>query len=99
MGHAIQMRPYSVGALARGRALLILTTLVSVALFQSGCVAPGKLTLTPTNLNFGDVPLGSSSSQKVTVTNSGTTEMTITKAAVTGKGFNIKDPSLPMTAA
>jgi hypothetical protein len=93
------MRPHSLGVLVRRRTHLIPTMLVCAALFQWGCVAPGKLTLTPTNLNFGDVPLGSSSSQKVTISNSGTTQMTITKAVVSGKGFNIKEPSLPMTLA
>src|ERR1700731_1605946 len=99
MAHSVQMRPHSLGVLVRRRTHLIPTMLVCAALFQWGCVAPGKLTLTPTNLNFGDVPLGSSSSQKVTISNSGTTQMTITKAVVSGKGFNIKEPSLPMTLA
>src|SRR5579864_419260 len=78
---------------------LILVTLLFVALIQSGCVASGNLAVSPTNLNFGSVPVGSSSSQTVTITNSSTAPFTITQAAVSGKGFVIKSPSLPLALA
>lgn len=68
-----------------------------VALIQSGCLAPGNLGLSSTNVNFGSVPLGSRSSKIVTVTNSSNTAFTITQAAVSGTGFDLKAPSLPMT--
>jgi hypothetical protein len=67
-----------------------------IALIQSGCVAPGNLGMSPTNLNFGNVPIGSSSSKIVTITNSNSAPFTITQAAVSGKGFDIKVPSLPL---
>jgi hypothetical protein len=85
--------------MTRRHGYLILVTALFVALFQSGCVAPGNLGLSPTNLNFGSVSIGSSSSQIVTITNSGTAAFTITRAAVSGKGFDIKAPALPMTLA
>jgi hypothetical protein len=62
-------------------------------------MAPGNLGVSPSNLNFGSVPIGSSSSQVVTVTNSSNGPFTITQAAVSGKGFDIKAPSLPLTLA
>ncbi len=69
------------------------------ALIQSGCVSLVSLGISSTNLNFGSVPLGSSRSKIVTVTNSNSAPFTITQAAVSGKGFDIKAPSLPLTLA
>lgn len=79
--------------------LLILVTMLAVTLFQSGCVAPGNLGVSPTNLNFGSVPLGSTSSQVVTITNSSAAPLTITQTAVSGKGFDMNPPALPLTLA
>jgi hypothetical protein len=77
----------------------ILAAVLFVMLIQSGCVAPGNLAVSPTNLNFGKVPIGSSSSQSVTITNSSDAIFTITRASITGRGFGLKAPSLPMTLA
>ena len=85
--------------LTRCRRFLILVVVFFVALFQSGCVAPGNLGVSATNLNFGGVPVGSSKSQIVNIMNSGGGPFTITNAAVSGKGFDIKAPSLPLTLA
>jgi hypothetical protein len=70
-----------------------------VALFQSGCVSSGNLGVSAANLNFGGVPVGSSKSQIVTIMNSSDGPFTITNAAVSGKGFDINAPSLPLTLA
>jgi hypothetical protein len=83
----------------RRLSLLVLATVVFVALIQSGCVAPGSLGVSPANVNFGSVPLGSSSSKIVTITNSSIAPLTITQAAVSGKGFNMRVPALPLTLA
>jgi len=85
--------------MTRRHRLLILVTVYFVALFQSGCVAPGNLGVSATNLNFGGVPVGSSKSQIVTIMNSGGGPFTITNAAVSGKGFDINAPLLPLTLA
>ncbi len=83
----------------RASGFFILATALFVALIQSGCLASGNLGVTPANVYFGSVPLGSSSSQIVTITNSGDAPFTITQAAVSGKGFELKSLSLPLTLA
>ncbi len=85
--------------MTRRHRLLILVAVYFVALFQSGCVAPGNMGASATNLNFGGVPVGSSKSQIVTIMNSGGGPFTITNAAVSGKGFDITAPFLPLTLA
>ncbi len=76
-----------------------LAAVLFAALILAGCVASGNLGVSPANVNFGSVPLGSSSSQIVTITNSGDAPFTITQAAVSGKGFQFKALSLPLTLA
>src|SRR5258707_13869476 len=85
--------------LTRRLGCLILAPVLFVALIQIGCLATGDLGVSPNNVNFGDVAIGSSSSQSVTITNSSNMSFTITQAAISGKGFDMKAPPLPLTLA
>ncbi len=49
----------------------------------------GTLAASATSLNFGNVVPGSSSPQTLTLTNTGTTSVTISQATVTGAGFSV----------
>jgi hypothetical protein len=51
----------------------------------------------PTGVDFGDVTVGTSSTQTVVVTNLGHSNATISAANVTGSGFNYMSPALPLT--
>jgi len=79
------------------RSLLILLTALLVAMLQLGCVSSGNLGISPNNLSFGNVPIGSSSTQSVTITNSSPSAFTITQAAVLGKGFALSGLQLPLS--
>jgi hypothetical protein len=57
----------------------------------------GTLSATPATLSFGDVTLGSSSVLPAEATNTGTTNVTLSTAAITGAGFSFTGPSLPVT--
>ena len=48
-------------------------------------------------LDFGDVNLGTNSTQTVVITNLGHSNATISAATVTGIGFNYMSPALPLT--
>ena len=50
-----------------------------------------------TGVDFGDVTVGTSSTQTVVVTNLGHSNATISAANVTGSGFNYMSPALPLT--
>ena len=58
--------------------------------------AKGTIAASPTGLSFGNVTVGSSSTQNVTVTAS-TASVTISQATVTGTGFSMTGPTLPAT--
>jgi hypothetical protein len=51
----------------------------------------------PTGVDFGDVTVGTSSTQTIVVTNFGHSNASISAATVTGSGFNYMGPALPFT--
>jgi hypothetical protein len=56
---------------------------------SSSSPTSGTLSASATNLNFGNVAVGSTSPQTLTLTNSGTAAVTISQATVTGAGFSV----------
>ncbi len=71
---------------------------LDVALSGTGVALPA-LSVSPTSLGFGSVTVGTKSSLEVTLTNSGTTSLTVSKISSTGTGFGFSSPSLPLTLA
>jgi hypothetical protein len=57
------------------------------------------LTSNPANLNFGNVNVGSSGTQAVTLTNTGGGTISISKVAVTGSGFSVAGFTTPLSLA
>ena len=64
---------------------------------SSSSVAPAALSASPASVSFGNVSVGSSSNQSLTITNSGGTAATISQATATGTGFNLSGVALPVT--
>ena len=63
----------------------------------SGSGVPPALGVSPGSINFGNVTVGNNSSQAVTLTNTGTGNLTVSQATVSGAGFSISGLSLPLT--
>ena len=59
----------------------------------------GQLGLAPAVVAFGSVPVGSSQSQNVTLSNSGGSSATISQATATGAGIRVSGLTLPLTLA
>ncbi len=59
--------------------------------------ASGTLSVSPAAVSFGNVAVGSTSNQSLSVTNSGTVALTISQVTVTGPGFSMGGASLPLT--
>ena len=55
------------------------------------------LSASPTVLSFGNVSVGSTSNQSLTLTNSGASSVTISQASASGAGFSIGGVALPVT--
>lgn len=56
-----------------------------------------QLTVSPTAVNFGNVPLNVASTQPVTLTSTGSAAVTINAATVTGPGFSVSGMTFPVT--
>ena len=70
------------------------TTAVSVS---GNGITGGQLALSPASVSFGNINVGSSQSQNVSLTNAGGSSATISAASVTGSGFTMTGPAVPFT--
>jgi len=61
----------------------------SMTLIGTGVTAGASLNSNPGSVAFGNVAVGANSSQSITLTNSGTTSVTISQATASGTGFSI----------
>lgn len=61
--------------------------------------ATAALTLSTASVSFGTVPLNTPSTQSVTLTSSGTANLTISALSLTGTGFTISGIAAPLTLA
>jgi hypothetical protein len=65
----------------------------------SGTGMQPALTISPASLNFSNVVVGQTSTQTVTLTNSGNAGLTMNLATLSGTGFGMSGLSLPATIA
>jgi Cep192 domain 4/Abnormal spindle-like microcephaly-assoc'd, ASPM-SPD-2-Hydin/HYDIN/CFA65/VesB-like, Ig-like domain len=70
-----------------------------LALTSHASGASGQLTVNPSSISFGNVTVGSSQTQSVTLANSGGSDLTITQATLSGTGFTLSGLSYPVTLA
>ncbi len=63
----------------------------------TGTQVQAGLSLTPSSASFGSVVTGNTNSQTVQIKNSGTANLTVSQATVTGAGFTLTGLALPMT--
>ncbi len=58
-----------------------------------------QIAVSPSTTNFGSVTIGKTSSQTFTISNPGTAALNITQIAISGAGYSVANPALPMTLA
>ncbi len=73
------------------------TRLFSTFTLRGTAVLGSRLRLNPTSIIFGSVQIGKTQTQSATLSNSGTVAVTITRAAIAGKGFTLTGLTLPRT--
>src|SRR5256712_9838888 len=78
-------------------ALVGTVSLVGCASGASPQVQQMQLVVSPSALSFGNISLGSSSTQTVPLTNSGTASVTVSQASVSGAGFSRNGLPPPFT--
>ena len=70
-----------------------------VALAGAGIAPVLQLTVTPASLSFGSITTGTSTTQSVTVTNSGNGGVTLSQISENGAGFSVAGITVPLTLA
>ena len=68
-----------------------------IALSGSGTASQPQLTISPASVAFGNVAVGSSLSQTITLTNPGNAALTVTQVIPSGTGFSMSGATMPMT--
>lgn len=71
------------------------TTVANVALSGSGISAPGQIAASPASLSFGNLPPGGSQTLTETLSNTGTTSVTVSQASMSSGAFTMSGLSLP----
>jgi Abnormal spindle-like microcephaly-assoc'd, ASPM-SPD-2-Hydin len=84
---------------AEGRVVLASNSIKwsTTFLLKGTAVTSGRISLTPASIRFGNVPVGTTQTQSATLSNSGISTVTITHAAISGRGFALTGVSLPLT--
>lgn len=63
----------------------------------SGTGVQAGLSFTPSTVSFGSVPVGSTNSQTIRISNSGTAALTVSQVSVSGSGYSTSGLSLPLS--
>lgn len=63
----------------------------------AGTSGASQASVTPASLNFGTVDVGFRSTARLTMSNTGTSAVTVSQVSATGNGFSVSGPSLPVT--
>ena len=71
----------------------------AIALSGNGLASPPAIKLNPLSLTFGDVYLGVNTVKPVTISNTGSAALVISKATINGTGFSISGLTAPVTIA
>jgi hypothetical protein len=96
---SIVFAPTAVGAVTGTVSVVSSATNSPGVITTTGTGIQPQLTASPASLNFGNVAVGSSGSQTITLSNTGTAAATISQAVVSGTGYTMSGLAMPMTLA
>src|SRR2546425_1081759 len=94
---SVQFAPTTTGSASGGISLVSDAPNSPSTIALSGTGVQPQLSIRPPSVNFGNVVVGTTNTQTITLTNSGTADLTIPQATVTGAGFSISGLSCPLT--
>jgi len=68
-----------------------------VSASKTQTVSQASLQVTPASISFGNVAVGTTDSQSIQLSNTGTTALTVSQVSVTGSAFSTSGLTLPLT--
>jgi hypothetical protein len=94
----VQYQPSATGNLSQTISFVGSNSQVLASISATGSASNGGVfTLNPTQLTFGSVAVGSNQKSTVTISNTGTSDLSINQATLSGAGFTMSNMALPMT--
>src|SRR2546428_563696 len=94
---SVQFAPTTTGSVSGSVSLVSDAPNSPSTIALSGAGVQPQLSVTPPSVSFGNVLVGSTGVQNLTLTNSGSANLTIAQGSVTGAGFSISAPTFPLT--
>src|SRR5947209_6580461 len=94
---SVQFAPTATGSVSGSVSLVSDAPNSPSTIALSGTGVQPQLSITPASVSFGNVLVSSTEAQTITLTNSGTANLTIAQASFTGPGFTISGLTFPLT--
>jgi hypothetical protein len=94
---SIVYSPTVLGVVAGSISVVSNATNSPAVILATGTGVQPQLAANPTSLSFGNVAVGATASQTVTLTNNGSAAVTVSQGAFSGAGFDGSGPALPIT--
>ncbi|HEX4487698.1 MAG TPA: choice-of-anchor D domain-containing protein, partial [Terriglobales bacterium] len=94
----VRFTPQSAGSPSAVVAIGAANQSTTIAL-KGEAILAGKFSASPASVSFGRVLKGKTQTRRETFTNSGSTNITVTQAAVSNPAFQVTGPSLPLVLA
>jgi hypothetical protein len=97
----VQFAPQTAGAASGSISLTsnASSSATVIGMSGTGIVATSTMSLNPASLSFGNVNVGSSANQTITISNTGNSPATISQISVTGAGLSLTGNATPFTLA
>lgn len=96
----VKFAPTTAGA-ATGSVSMTANTSPAVSMIALSGTGAGAgqsaITVSPSSFDFGNIPVGTTSTHAVTITNSGNVALTISNISSAGTGFSVSSVPLPLT--
>src|SRR5207245_44353 len=96
---SVQFAPTATGSVSGSLSLVSNAPNSPSTIALSGTGVQPQLSVAPPSVSFGNVLVGSTGVQNLTLTNSGSANLTIAQGSVTGAGFTISGLTFPLTLA
>jgi len=99
LGLSVSFSPASTGSVTGGVSAVSTATNSPTTIALGGTGVQPRLSVVPTSVNFGNVSVGVTNSQTMTIQNPGTANLIVTQATLAGTSFAMTGLALPLSIA
>src|SRR5208283_1174922 len=95
----VSFAPASAGSMTGNLSVVSNATNSPATIALSGTGIQPQISVSPASASFGNVMVGASNTQALTIKNTGTANLSVTQAALAGSGFSLTGLTMPMSVA